>query len=124
MGYNTLKFTSERAEHFIGLVRTPMKPYLPANIQLSPDVDLCYKLYKSKEVLEQVQVQAEEAVNSDKKEDLILENDSQLLNSLVIFTDRQRKIFLIRAISQLLYLIKTFFQPFGTSQSNLTKKAL
>ncbi|KAG2238027.1 hypothetical protein INT48_002594 [Thamnidium elegans] len=42
------------------------------NIQLSPDVDLCYKLYKSKEVLEQVQVQVEEAVNSDKKEDLIL----------------------------------------------------
>ncbi|KAG2233209.1 hypothetical protein INT48_007629 [Thamnidium elegans] len=30
MGYNTLKSTSEKAEHFIGLVRTPIKPYLPA----------------------------------------------------------------------------------------------
>ncbi|GAA5803614.1 SURF4 family-domain-containing protein [Helicostylum pulchrum] len=30
MGYSALKSTSERAEHFIGLVRAPIKPYLPA----------------------------------------------------------------------------------------------
>lgn len=30
MGYSALKSTSERAEHFIGLIRTPIKPYLPA----------------------------------------------------------------------------------------------
>ncbi|CAO3664011.1 unnamed protein product [Rhizopus stolonifer] len=73
-------------------------------IQLSPDVDLCYindphepflvcnsrihgspkyyKLYKSKEVLEQVQAEVKEAANSDKKEDLILENDSQIVEFL------------------------------------------
>lgn len=65
------------------------------NIQLSPDVDLCYiddpkdpllvcktriygsrvyKLYKSKEV--------SEAVNSDKKEDLIFGKDSQIVEFL------------------------------------------
>ncbi|KAG2228775.1 hypothetical protein INT48_001714 [Thamnidium elegans] len=77
------------------------------NIQLSPDVDLCYnndpnepflvcklriygspkcyKLYKSKEVLEQVQAGVEEAVNSDKKEDLTLgkdKNGSQIVEFL------------------------------------------
>lgn len=67
------------------------------NIQLSPDVDLCYindpkdpflvcktriygsriyKLYKSKEVLEQAEV------NSDEKEDLILGKDSQIAEFL------------------------------------------
>ncbi|KAG1593332.1 hypothetical protein G6F48_002067 [Rhizopus delemar] len=41
-----------------------------------------YKLYKSKEALKQEQAEVEEAVNSDKKEDFILENDSQIVEFL------------------------------------------
>jgi hypothetical protein len=30
MGFNTIKSTSERAEHLLGMVGTPIKPHLPA----------------------------------------------------------------------------------------------